>query len=780
MRRWMLVAAGILAVGALWWIFLRPEKDPAKRVSELWAKRGIDKPNIILFTLDTTRADHIACYGYPDVRTPNLDALAARGVLFEQAAASSPLTLPSHSSIMTGMYPTYHGVRVNGNNGLSEEQTTISEVLSGRGYQTGAFVGSFVLDGRWGLKQGFQCYDDPFDLKKYKHVDLGAIQRPGNQVMDAALAWLDGAKANPFFAWIHLYDPHAPYEPPEPYHSEYNSRGRVGLYDGEIAFMDEQIGRCVSWLQKNGLDKNTVLILIGDHGEGLGSHGEGTHGYFIYEYAVHVPLIVVTPFEKLRGLRIPSQVRAVDVFPTLLEMAKIKAPSKTQGRSLLPLIFHPQKKEESYAYGESMAPNIQFGWSALRSLRTTHYKYIDAPKAELYDLISDAAEQTNLIQQYPDVVRSMKGELDRLVAETSQGAPTPQAANLDKDTMERLTALGYIGAPVTAKKTSGSAAKVLADPKDKLSVYLALTTAGELIMKDRYAEAAATLESALREEPTIPQGLVQLATCYVELGRTEEAKARLDLVLKDDPQNAQALICLANILLDEQKREDVIALCKRTLSVDERSVQAYVLLGEVYTDEQNHAQALPYLEKAVEIQPKLTRNRLNLAACLVGLKQFERAEKLLKEIIQESPTFLLANFNLGLLYEEEGKLDRAREAYAQEVASHPTNFKARFNLGKVLFKLGDRAGSIEQMSEAIKINPKLAEGYFMLAMNLLNEPSPLDEVRGLVEKGLSLADTSELKALGYFLMADIYDREHQPEKMNDALRKANSYRSKKE
>jgi arylsulfatase A-like enzyme/tetratricopeptide (TPR) repeat protein len=780
MRRWMLVAAGILTVGALGWIFLRPEKDPAKRVGELWAKRGIDKPNIILFTLDTTRADHIACYGYPDVRTPNLDALAARGVLFEQAAASSPLTLPSHSSIMTGMYPTYHGVRVNGNNGLSEEQTTIAEVLSGRGYQTGAFIGSFVLDGRWGLKQGFQCYDDPFDLKKYKHVDLGAIQRPGNQVMDAALAWLDGAKANPFFAWIHLYDPHAPYEPPEPYHSEYNSRGRVGLYDGEIAFMDEQIGRCVSWLQKNGLDKNTVLILIGDHGEGLGSHGEGTHGYFIYEYAVHIPLIVVTPFEKLRGLRIPSQVRAVDVFPTLLEMAKIKAPSKTQGRSLLPLIFHPQKKEESYAYGESMAPNIQFGWSALRSLRTTHYKYIDAPKAELYDLIPDAAEQTNLIQQYPDLVRSMKGELDRLVAETSQGAPTPQAANLDKDTMERLTALGYIGAPVTAKKTSGSAAKVLADPKDKLSVYLALTTAGELIMKDRYAEAAATLESALREEPTIPQGLVQLATCYVELGRTEEAKAKLDLVLKDDPQNAQALICLANILLDEQKREDVIALCKRTLSVDERSVQAYVLLGEVYTDEQNHAQALPYLEKAVEIQPKLTRNRLNLAACLVGLKQYDRAEKLLKEIIQESPTFLLANFNLGLLYEEEGKLDRAGEAYAQEVASHPTNFKARFNLGKVLFKLGDRAGSIEQMREAIKINPKLAEGYFMLAMNLLNEPSPLDEVRGLVEKGLSLADTSELKALGYFLLADIYNREQQPEKMNDALKKANSYRSKKE
>lgn len=770
---------GILIICALLWVFLRPEKDPAKIVEKLWMSEGVNKPNIILITLDTTRADHIACYGYSDVKTPNLDALARQGVLFEQAATSSPLTLPAHCSILTGMYPTYHGVRVNGNTALSQEQTTIAELLAARGYQCGAFIGAFVLDGRWGLKQGFQHYDDQFDLKKYKHLDLGAVQRPGNQVMDAALNWLEKQKNNPFFAWIHLYDPHTPYEPPEPYYSEYSLRGLAGLYDGEIAFTDEQVGRCVTWLKANGLDKNTVLVIIGDHGEGLGSHGEGTHGYFIYDYAVHVPFIVVMPFEELRGIRISSQASAVDVFPTLLELAKIEFPAKAQGRSLLPVMFRPEEKEEGYAYSESMAPNLQYGWSPLHSLRTTRYKYIDAPKAELYNLTQDPDEQTNLFQQYPDISRKMKGELDRLMAETSQEAPTPQAANLDKETLERLSALGYIGAPVAAKKSSGGAGP-LADPKDKLLVFQAITAAGQMILEYKYTEAAAMLESALREEPTIPQALLILSTCYVELGRKEEAKAKLELILKDDPESVQALISLANILLEERKNEDVIALCKRTLSLDERNTQAYLLIGEIYMGELNFIEALPYLEKAVEIQPKITRSRLTLGACLVSLKQYDRAEAELKQVIQEAPKFPLAHFNLGLLYEEQGKLEEARAAYAEEVANYPKEFKARFNLGKVLFKLGDRSGSLEQMREVIKITPKLAEGYLLLARGLLYEPVSLDEVRALVEKGLSFAETSELKAFGYFLLADIYNREREPEKMNEALRKANSYKSKKE
>ncbi|MGD9347321.1 MAG: sulfatase-like hydrolase/transferase [Candidatus Aminicenantes bacterium] len=776
LRKIGILIIGALAIGFVLWLVLPLEKSPVAQIEKLWSESGVKRPNVILITLDTTRADHLACYGYADVRTPNLDSLARRGVLFEQAAASSPLTLPSHCSILTGMYPTYHGVRINGNTALNEQQKTIAEIFSGQGYQCGAFIAAFVLDGRWGLEQGFQHYDDHFDLKKYKHIDLGSVQKPGNEVMDVALDWLEEKKNSPFFAWIHLYDPHTPYEPPEPYLSEYGQRGLSGLYDGEIAFMDEQIGRCLAWLDTNQLDENTIMILVGDHGEGLGSHGEGTHGYYIYDYAIHVPLIVVTPFERLRGARVSSQVGIVDIFPTLLELTGIMPSVETQGRSLLPLMFRPQKEEDGFAYAESMSPNLQFGWSSIHSLRTTQYKYIDTPKAELYDLTQDPGELTNILEQYPDMAREMKETLDRLIEETSQGAPTPQAANLDRETVERLAALGYIGAPIATKKTSGNEGS-LADPKDKFSVFQAVTDAGAMVMNQKYDEAIVKLESALREEPMIPQALLVLSTCYVELGRTEEAKAKLDLLLREDPENIPALISMANILLEERRDDDVITLCKQALSLDERNTQAHMILGEIYLGRLEYSEALPYLERALAIQPKVTRSRFTLAACLLGYKKYDRAEAELKQVIQEAPKYPLAHFNLGLLYEETGRLEDARSAYSQEVENYPGEFKARFNLGKLLFKLGDRAGSLAQMREVVKITPKLAEGHLMLARGMLYEDVPLDEVQEEVELGLSLAETNELKALGYFLLADIYSRRQEPAKMNEALKKANAFKS---
>jgi len=749
-------------------------------MERLWAGAAVEKPNVILMTLDTTRADHLGCYGWPNIRTPSLDALAGRGVLFEQAATAAPLTLPAHCTIMTGMSPTYHGVRVNGNTALSDEQTTIAEALHGQGYQTGAFIGAFVLDGRWGLKQGFDHYDDQFDLKKYKHIDLGEVQRPGNEVMDAALAWLDGTKAAPFFAWIHLYDPHTPYAPPEPYATEYSGRALSGLYDGEIAFMDEQIGRCVSWLAKNGLDRNTILVLIGDHGEGLGNHGEASHGYFIYDYALHVPFIVVAPFPELSGKRVPAQVSSVDVFPTVLELARLRIPLKVQGRSLLGTMFDPKRASDEAAYSESMAPNIQFGWSSLRSLRTTRFKYIDAPRPELFDVGLDPKELTDLAEGSPAVARRMKQELDRLVEETGRGAPKPQAANLDRETVERLSALGYIGAPVSSKKAAAGASGGLADPKDKFPIFSAVTRAGELVLNGKYGEASAALETALRAEPGIPQALLLLATCYSELGRKDEAKAKLDLILKEDPESVQALISLANILLTEKKDDDVIALCKQTLSVDERNSQAHTLIGEVYLGQEKFAEALPYLERAVDIQPKVARDHLNLGVCLLGLKQYDRARKELDFVIQDSPKFPLAEYNRGLLFEETGRLEEARAAYAREVEYYPAEFKARFNLGKVLYKLGDRAGSLVQFREVVKLTPKLAEGHLLLARGLLYGPEPpLDEVQAEVDQGLGLAETDELKALGYFLLADIYNRRHETGKMNAALEKARSYKTKR-
>jgi len=776
--RWVwilgLIAAASLALLA---VKLLTGRGPLQKVARDWAGLDVDKPNVVVFTLDTTRADHLGPYGYGGVRTPVLDDLARRGTLFEQCASVAPLTLPSHSTIFTGVHPTFHGVRVNGNTALSDEQTTLAEVMAGRGYACGAFIGAFVLDGRWGLKQGFEYYDDQFDLKKYKQLDLGMVQRPGDKIMDAALSWLESRKDRPFFAWIHLYDPHTPYEPPEPYFSLYEKRGPAGLYDGEIAFMDEQIGRLTAWLERNGLGRRTVLLLVGDHGEGLGSHGESSHGYFIYDYALRVPLIVVTPFEEGRGVRISSQVSTVDVFATILELAGIPVPANNQGRSLVPLIFGQKDDGEEYAYGESMAPNVQFGWAPLRALRTDRYKFIDAPRLELYDLGRNPDESDNIAERNPALVRDFKIRLDRFLEETSRGAPKLQAANLDKETVARLSALGYIGAPVSSKKTGN---RILADPKDKLPVFESVQRAGEMIMREKYDDAAGILESALREDPEISQALLLLATCRSETGRTDEAKTALGHILESEPENIQALISLANILMNEGRTDEVIAVCRQTLAVDDKSVQAHMLLGEVYMAEENHSEALPFLEKAYEIQPKLTQNGLNLAACLVGLDQYERAESLLTALIADNPKFPFAHFNLGLLYEEQNRWEEARKAYAEEVAVYPKEFQARFNLGKVLYRLGEKQASLAEMREVITIAPLRAEGYLFLARGLLNEPGATEEAASLVEKGISLAGTGELKALGYFLLADIYNRTGQPDKMRAALEKANSYKSKKE
>lgn len=794
-KKWF-IAAGLLAAGAVLLVValpaLRTTRDPVERVARLWARQGIEKPNVILISLDTTRADHLGCYGYANASTPAIDDLARRGVLFTQAASPAPLTLPAHSSMMTGFYPTYHGVRLNGTTALSQRHVTLAEALSGAGYRTGAFVGAFVLDGRWGLNQGFDEYDDRFDMKKVKHLDLAGTQRPANEVVDAALGWLDAQKSDaqkpdarkpdarknvPFFTWIHLYDAHTPYAPPEPLFSEFGRRGPAGLYDGEIAFVDRQVARVMTWLQQNGLDQRTIVVIAGDHGEALGSHGEGTHGFFIYDWAMRVPFIVATPFDDLQGVRVDSQVSLVDVFPTVLALTGIDAKTKAHGRSLLPVMFRPgmfppgtPEADAAYAYGESMAPELQFGWSPLHALRSPRYKFIDAPRPELYDLTADPGELTNIAAREPKLAAAMGQELDRLMAETSRGAPASEEADLDQETLERLASLGYVATSASSRRPERSGP--LADPKDKLDVFIAVQRAGELMSLDEHAQAAQALESALLEEPEMPQALLMLGSCYTALGRTAEAKVRFDQVLSNDPRSVPGLIGMANILLEAGQTDDVVTLCKRTLSVDPRNSQAYALLGEVYIDRRQPELALPQLEKAVEIQPKITQNRVNLAASLIDLKQFARAQQTLDGILVEQPRFPGAWFNQGVLYDEQRRHDEARNAYLREVTNDPNSFKARFNLGKVLSTLGDWSGSIAQMREVIRIAPKRAEGYLFLARGLLHERSALDDVQGLVEKGLTLATTPETKALGWFLMADVYERRQQPDKVTFALRNA--------
>jgi len=436
-----------------------------------------------------------------------------------------------------------------------------------------------------------------------------------------------------------------------------------------------------------------------------------------------------------------------------------------------------RKEKEIPAYCESMSPSLHYGWSPLLGLRTSQFKFIDAPRPELYDLKNDPDEYVDVQNKFPQAGLNFKKDLDSLLEKIGQGAPEPQAADLDAETVQRLAALGYIGASVKLKTRP---AGELADPKDKLEVYELIQRSGDLINQDKYQEAAAYLERALSLDSAIPQARLLLSTCYAELGRRDEAKRLLDTILKEDPDSIQALIGLANLLLAEGRDEEVISLSKKALSLDDRNIQAYTLIGEVYLNKEEPDKALPFLEKALEIQPKITRNQFNLALCLAGLKDYARAEELLLKVLDDYPRFPLANYHLGLLYEEQGKLAEAQQAYEKEIEYYPNHFRARFNLGKILLARGDFDGYMEQMKKVIEFAPKEAEGYLFYARGkLLRQDNP-DDILKLINTGLSLAKTSELKALGYYLLADVYNRLGQTQKVEEALARASEYKNQTE
>src|SRR5277367_2121384 len=379
-RRWMVLLAGLAALHA---VAQTSAKPPA---------------NVVLITIDTLRADHIGCYGYKEIKTPSIDGLAADGARFERAFAVVPVTLPSHSAMLTGTYPMLSGMHDFSGNKLGALQPTLASVLKQAGYQTGAVVSAAVLDSRFGLNQGFDFYYDHFDFSRLDERNLDEMERPGNVAADVAMDWLAKNSQKKFFLWMHLYDPHFPYRPPEPYNREYADRP----YDGEIAFADEQVGRLLKFLKEKGIYKNTVIVLCGDHGESLGEHGEKTHGFFIYNATMHVPLIIRVPGNAATETVIADPASLVDIMPTVLSAVGVEIPSQVQGRNLFPDRRHAEANRSTQAardrvlYGETFMPRIHFNWSELRASENTKYHFIDAPRPELYDLAKDPGEVHNL------------------------------------------------------------------------------------------------------------------------------------------------------------------------------------------------------------------------------------------------------------------------------------------------------------------------------------------------------------------------------------------------
>ena len=425
--------------------------------------------NVVVITLDTTRADRLGAYGYR-VQTPNLDGLAREGVLFEQTESVTPLTLPAHGSLFTGRFPPSHGVRGNGGFFSDADHTTLAEVLKERGFQTGGFVGAYVLDSTWGLDQGFDTYLDGFDAPTFKWRSHGHLQRRADEVIDSALAWLDHAASSRFFAWLHFYDPHAPYEPPEPYATMHADEP----YVGEIGFVDAQIGRVLAFLGQRDLVDRTIVVAVGDHGESLGEHGERTHGFFIYESAMRVPFIVRAPFGKMRGRRVSDIVRTVDVMPTVLDMLGMPSPPGIEGTSLVPLMTGAVRELGLDAYAETLYPLHRFGWSDLRMLRSGRFKLIAAPRPELYDLAVDPREQLNLYDQQRALGQRLATRLRQMEERFASRAIPGAAAEPTADQLARLATLGYVGRAVTGASGADNR-EGRADPKDQIDLYNSMT-----------------------------------------------------------------------------------------------------------------------------------------------------------------------------------------------------------------------------------------------------------------------------------------------------------------
>lgn len=642
----------------------------------LLAEPRAQQPNVLFLTIDTLRADHVGCYGYKGGRTPAMDALAADGFRFADAVTPVPITLPSHTVMFTGTFPMYSGMHDFSANVLNAEQPTLASVLKDHDYATGAVVAAAVLDSRFGLNRGFDFYYDHFDFSRLQESNLDEMERPGNLVADRTLEWLaanaalDARKrpAKPFFFWMHLYDPHAPYRPPEPYASQFKN----ALYDGEIAFADAQVGRVIAWLKQHKLYDNTLIVLSGDHGEGLGDHGEQTHGFFIYRSTLHVPLIMKLPGagaakNNEKPEVVETSVSTVDLMPTILGALALPIPGQVQGHSLLPLLVAHEAKganptaatTTSSLYAETFLPRLHFNWSELRGLQQGRFHFIEAPKPELYDIAADPGELHNLFGEKKAVGGELRVQLQKVIHDYTPGQDLAQKVGLDPALAERLKSLGY--AAFSGGGDANAKASDLPDPKDRLRVYDLVSSAMDDSQHARYEPAASKLQEALAAEPDSVPANYLLGLNYYRLRDFESATTRFQHVLKLSPDYALAVYNLGLAQARSGHLEDAVTTLKRALAVDatnfsaaynlgaaylqlhqvaeaeaafRQSVEVYPgyaaghrALGEIFLYQQKVAEALAELRRAVELAPEDGANHASLAKVLAASGENVEAEQ---------------------------------------------------------------------------------------------------------------------------------------------------------
>ena len=619
--------------------------------------------NLLIITVDTVRPDHLSVYGGDQVVVPHMERLAREGVTFDQAFTVAPLTLPAHASLFTGLHPTAHGIHNNGTYRLGDSASTLAEKLQGAGFRTGAVVGAQVLHSQYGLAQGFDFYDDRLEVKER----LGSVyhaDRPGREVVDRGLRWLQESTDQRWFLWLHLFDPHSEYTPPEPYRSWYAD----SPYHGEIAYADQQVGRVLDYLRAQGSLDRTLVVVTSDHGESLGEHGEKTHGIFVYDSTVRIPLLMRLPGRLPAGRRVREVASLVDVAPTVLELLDVPAAEAGfQGISLAGAPSRPPSPDRATLL-ECRAPLELFGWSPLQAVRTRDWKYIQAPRPELYGLAADPAELHDLSAARSDQAIELR---TRLEAAISRWTPADRQLAVHQSVTARerrsLESLGYISSLRT-----GSEDGPLPDPKDRVDSYTRLMETVSLVVAGRSAEALPQLQELVRDNPNSAYLQAHLGNVLRQLGRYPESARHLRRSSDLDPTTAGTFLDLGTTYLEMGSLDRAAAAFLHASELNPALATAFHNLGLVEQQRGHTEQAIARYEKAIATEPDLIGSLVNL----------------------------------GLLYEEVGRTDEAVELYLRAADLDPENQRTFFSASYLLFVGGRFGDALSVLERAKKAHPR--------------------------------------------------------------------------
>ncbi len=638
--------------------------------------RGASTHNVLLITLDTTRSDRIGCYGFAQATTPNLDRLAGEGVRFARVYCPAPLTLPSHSSIMTGLYPATHGVRNNGRD-LASKWRTLAGILKARGFATAAFVSSFSVDSRFGLGRGFDVYDDTFEAQA--PLKGANAERRAEATFARFSRWLDGTGQNRFFAWVHYYDPHLPYDPPSPYREA--SPGRP--YDGEIAYMDHYVGAILEALKAKGLLDKTLIVVAGDHGEGFGDKVETGHGIFLYEETLRVPLLFRDPAAFPRPGVVTGAVRLVDVAPTILETLGFKAEAAgMEGRSLTSRIGKKAPTDFDSLI-ETFYPRENYGWSELVGIVSGPWKFIQAPRPELYDLSKDPEEKTDLAASVPAKAAELRNMLEQELLQLSavSGATGgPAAARVDD--RERLRSLGYVN---FAPARPGSSAP---DPKDKIGLLKLVQQAQAYELEEKFAEAERVYREIIAEIPDSPESYVNLAISQARQKAFDRALETLGRGIARMPDSEVLLVRLGHTYLVGGKPREALDTMEKVLAVNPQSVDALTVAAGLLDALGRKGEARTYYERALAVEPESRHLRMSLAGNLASTGSLKEAIGIYEQLIADFPEEQAFYQFAGIAHSYLGEYDRAITLLRQALAIRPTPV-GYFNLAVAYEKSGD-------------------------------------------------------------------------------------------